>query len=42
MRMVVSALAIKVGREPSACDDPDAGMIDDHIMRGAHDDEGPA
>jgi hypothetical protein len=25
----------------SACEDPDADMIDAHVMRGAHDDDDP-
>ena len=38
---VLAKAALKIRREPSACDDPGADMLDDHAMRGAHDDEEP-
>ena len=36
---VVMAVHTAPSHEPPACDDEYADMIDDHVMRGAHDDE---
>ena len=36
---VACAVHTAPSHEPPACDDEYADMIDDHVMRGAHDDE---
>ena len=37
--VVLHKRALKISREPSACDAPEADKIDDHLMRGVFDDE---